>query len=136
MPCPSGRRACSTAAPSEKGRTRHLAPALAARYNRAVRHPTGPSLLLAGLLAVSAGAMEIENPPPSDAERSQPSIDDAPAAAFERSRPPIDDAPAAGFERSQPSVDDAPAADFQRSQPPIDDAPAADFERAPLDRLY
>jgi hypothetical protein len=79
--------------------------------------PERPSLLL----AVSAGAMEIENPPPSDIERSQPSIDDAPAAAFERSRPPIDDAPAAGFERSQPSVDDAPA---------------ADFERAPLDRLY
>jgi hypothetical protein len=39
-----------------------------------VHSPTGP-LRLAG----SAGAMEIENPPPSDAARSQPSIDDAPA---------------------------------------------------------
>ena len=86
-----------------------------------MRHPTGPSLLLAGLLVASAGAMEIENPPPSDAERSQPSIDDAPAAAFEGSRP---------------SIDDAPAADFQRSQPSVDDAPASDFERAPLDHLY
>jgi hypothetical protein len=48
-----------------------------------VRRPPG-LLPLAGLLAVSAGAMEIENPPPADVERSQPSVDDAPAADFER----------------------------------------------------
>jgi hypothetical protein len=38
------------------------------------------------LLSLAAG-MEIENPPPADAERSRPSVDDAPRSDFERSRP-------------------------------------------------
>jgi hypothetical protein len=66
-----------------------------------------------------AADMEIEEPPPADAEPSQPEIAQPPPADFEPSAPEIEDAPPADIEPSQPEIAQPPPADFEPSAPEI-----------------
>jgi hypothetical protein len=107
-----------------------------ARYKDPVRPflLTSIGFALSLALLLTAAGMDMETAPPSDAERSQPSIDDAPRADFERSRPAFDDAAPSNAEPSGPPIEAVPPADTERSRPPIDDAPPADYEPSPLNQ--
>lgn len=53
-----------------------------------------------------AATMDIENPPPADAEPSSPDIEDPPPADAEPSSPDIENPPPADAEPSDPEVED------------------------------